>query len=140
MNTFLHLVIIAAACAGFFVARHIHRTKRAAEKLVCPIGFDCDKVVHSAYATLWGIHLEVFGMLYYALVALGYATFLVAPAARLPFFSPIALAATAGGLLFSLYLTGVQAFKLRNWCTWCLASAGICAIIFAAVFALAGFL
>lgn len=33
--------------------------------------------------------------------------------------------------LFSAYLTFIQAFTLRQWCTWCLISAGLCTLIFA---------
>ena len=32
---------------------------------------------------------------------------------------------------FSIYLTLLQAFVLKNWCTWCIISACICASIFA---------
>ena len=41
-----------------------------------------------------------------------------------------ALALTTAAFLFSLYLTFIQGFVLREWCEWCLVSAFLCAAIF----------
>lgn len=134
-----YVAIIVCGLAGFFVARHIQNTKRRAEKLTCPIGFECDAVVKSKYAKFLGVPVENVGLLYYACIAVGYALFLVVPAlAQLfPLFSLAALAASAAAFLFSLYLTGVQLFALRQWCSWCLVSATLCVVIFAAALTLA---
>lgn len=135
----LYVAIIACAVAGFFIARHIRNTKRRAEKLTCPIGFECDAVVQSAYSKFLGIPVENIGLLYYACIATGYAVFLTIPALvpLFPLFSLAALAASAGAFLFSLYLTGVQLFALKQWCSWCLVSAALCVVIFAAALVLA---
>jgi hypothetical protein len=37
---------------------------------------------------------------------------------------------TIGGFLFSLYLTFVQAFLIKSWCSWCLMSAALSTAIF----------
>lgn len=134
----LYIAIIACAVAGFFVARHIRNTKRRNERLTCPVGFDCDAVVKSKYSKFLGVPVENVGLLYYACIAAGYALFLVVPSlvSLFPLFSLAALAASAAAFLFSLYLTGVQLFALKQWCSWCLVSAGLCVAIFAAAFTL----
>lgn len=131
MNTVPYFIAIAAAISGFLIARHIYRTKRAEQKLICPIGFECDPVVHSSFSHLMGIPLEVGGMCYYAATVIAYALLLVFPSLLSPIVSLGALIVSGGAFLFSLYLTGVQAFALREWCSWCLASAGTSATIFA---------
>lgn len=130
MSGFPYFIIIAAACAGFFIARHIYRAKQAEEKLVCPLGFDCDTVVHSKYSHIMGVPVELGGILYYALIAAAYIVFYVSPTLLSPAVSLAALVVSGSAVLFSLYLTGVQLFALKEWCTWCLASAALCGVIF----------
>lgn len=135
----LSIAVIACAVAGFFVARHIKQKKQRDEKLTCPIGFECDAVVKSKYSKFLGLPVENVGLLYYACIAVGYALFLAVPvlAPLFPLFSLAALAASAAAFLFSLYLTGVQLFALKQWCSWCLVSAGLCVALFAAALMLA---
>jgi len=45
-------------------------------------------------------------------------------------FGPILFPLTLGAFLFSGYLTFIQAFSLKQWCTWCLGSAGLSTTIF----------
>lgn len=134
----LQSIIALAAVAGFFVARHIWAKKRRDERFLCPIGFDCDKVVHSRFSTLFGVHLEVFGMLYYGAIALAYGLFLAFPALYRGNAALATLVASAAAFLFSLYLTGVQLFALKEWCSWCLVSAALCVTIFFSALALVG--
>lgn len=132
MNTIPYLIIIAAGIAGFFISRHIRRKKEKQERIVCPIGFDCDAVVNSKYSRFYGVPLEVGGMVYYAAIAIGYAALFSFPDLFPSAAQFIAFVISGVALLFSIYLTGVQMFALKQWCTWCLISAGICAVIFAA--------
>ena len=71
-------IFILGTC-GFLVARHIYNRKKNAQPLICPIKFDCNAVVHSDYSKFFGVPLEVFGMIYYALVALGYFSLIFIP-------------------------------------------------------------
>jgi uncharacterized membrane protein len=126
-----HTVIILAALGGFILAFYIRHKKQTHEKMVCPIGSDCDAVIYSEYSKFFGIPLEILGLFYYGLVAVGYALFLAFPVLASPLAVFGILTLTTAAFLFSLYLTFIQAFALKQWCTWCLMSAGICAIIFA---------
>jgi len=123
------ILILASAVAGLFIAAFIHFKKRLAAPLVCPIGHSCDPVVHSNYSLFMHIPVEILGLLYYTLTALAYALSLIYPQVHS---SGLALSLAAISLiafLFSLYLTFVQAIILREWCSWCLISAGLCTVI-----------
>jgi hypothetical protein len=80
------------------------------------------------------VPLEYWGMLYYSVVFLSYLVFLIFPEVTVHrmFVFGIALA-TAFAFLFSIYLTAIQTLVLKHFCSWCLASAGLCTIIFSAV-------
>ncbi len=135
MATIFYTLIVFTAFCGFLLAFYIRHKKSSSEKLVCPIGSDCDAVVHSEYSRFFGIPVELLGVLYYGLAAISYGIFLSAPYLVSPFILFAVLVVTTTALLFSLYLTFIQAFVLRQWCTWCLTSAGFCLIIFGSAIA-----
>ncbi len=119
------------AVCGFAIARHIHKHKKPEHgPLICPVGFDCNTVVHSDYSKFLGMHLEVIGMAYFAAISILYFAliFLTGPIASS--LSLIALVGSAGSFVFSLYLISVQAFILKKGCSWCLTEAAISILIF----------
>lgn len=132
----VYILIVFAAFGGFLLSAYIHHKKTRNEKMLCPIGSDCDKVIHSEYSYFFGIPVELLGLVYYGLIGLTYGLFILLPELALPIFIFSVLVLTTIALLFSLYLTFIQAFVLKEWCTWCLISAGFCLIIF--IFALLG--
>lgn len=124
------LLAIFAAFAGFSIASYIRNKKRSNQHLVCHVGSDCSAVVHSDFSKFLGIPVELLGMLYYGLTAIGHGTLLAFPG-FLPMWSPLFLLALAlVGFLFSAYLIFIQAFTLKQWCTWCIFSACLCTVIF----------
>ncbi len=131
MNGILHIILIFAAFGGFLLAFYIRHKKQSHEKMICPLDSDCDAVIYSEYSKFFGIPVEILGLFYYGLVATSYVLFLVFPTLALPLLVFSILALTTTAFLFSLYLTFIQAFALKQWCTWCLMSAGLCAVIFA---------
>lgn len=134
-----HIILIFAAFGGFLLSFYIRHKKRSHEKMTCPLDSDCDAVIYSEYSRFFGIPVEILGLLYYGLVAVSYALFLVIPALASPLVVFSVLALTTAAFLFSLYLTFIQAFALKQWCAWCLMSAGLCTIIFATVLGVSEF-
>lgn len=125
-----YTLIVGAALAGGGIAAYIYRKKRAHSRLVCPLKADCDSVVQSDYARFFGVPVELLGIAYYSLIAASYATIAAIPAVAVPPFVFALLSLTAAAFLFSLYLTFIQAFAIKQWCSWCLVSAGLCTLIF----------
>ncbi|MDP3731164.1 MAG: vitamin K epoxide reductase family protein [bacterium] len=136
--TFYYISILAAL-GGFFLAFYIHRKKTAHRPLVCPLKSNCDAVIHSRYSKFFGIPVELLGMFYYVLVAASYVIFLKFPELMPSVVVFGVLFMTSAAFVFSLYLTFIQAFVLKQWCTWCLMSAGLCTVIFVSVLSGSGF-
>lgn len=128
---FAYIVIIIAAVSGFILAAYLGRKKKTHQSMVCPLHGDCEAVIQSEYSRFLGIPVEWLGMLYYVIIAFSYAVFLIWPALAIPSVVFIVLSLSTAAFLFSLYLTFIQIALLRELCTWCLTSAGICTIIFA---------
>ena len=130
MGILLHIILILLAFGGFALSFFIYKKKHTNEVLVCPIGADCNTVVHSDYSRFFGIPLEYIGMFYYGAIAASYSVFLLIPSITLPALALAILSLTSVALLFSAYLTFIQAFNLKQWCTWCLMSAALSMFIF----------
>ena len=108
-----------------------HKKKKKKEKMVCYIGTDCDKVIHSRYSSVLGVPLEVLGVAYYLFLSL------MVIATHLGSFTlfgfmifDIVLIFSITAFVFSLYLTYIQGFVIRDWCEFCLISAFMSTIIF----------
>lgn len=87
----------------------------------------CDLVTGSAYATLLGVPIALFGVLYYAgvlVLLLQYRGTGGTRAARL------VLTLTGGATLVSLYLAYLQFFVIRALCPFCLVSGAISLLLF----------
>lgn len=130
MSNLPYVILIFAAFAGFIVSFNIFRKKRTKKPLVCPLKSDCNTVINSRFSSLLGIPLEIWGMIYYGLIAVSYGGIIAFPNLIHPSLLFVTLSLTTIGFLFSIYLTCVQAFAIRQWCVWCLTSAGLCTIIF----------
>lgn len=125
----LKLLLILTALAGFLLTLYILRKKHGHQKMVCPIGGKCESVMHSEYAHFLGVPLEYIGLTYYAIIFFAYGVFFFFPYLASPLAIFILLGLTITAFLFSLYLTFIQAFTLREWCTLCLTSEGFCIVI-----------
>lgn len=124
------LLAIFAAFAGFSIASYIRNKKRSNQHLVCHVGSDCSAVVHSDFSKFFGIPVELLGMFYYGLTAVAHGVALAFPGFLHEWSSLFMLTLALIGFLFSAYLIFIQAFALKQWCTWCIFSACLCTLIF----------
>lgn len=125
---YLHISIIILGICGFILANYIHNKKKFKKPLICPLRFKCTKVIESNYSRIFNIPIEIFGMIYYFLITVGYV-FLVLNLVNTVLYGLLFVMST-GALLFSLYLIMVQWLLIREWCTWCLSSAIVSTLIF----------
>jgi len=139
MENFSREIIVFLGFAGFLLAFYIRHKKKSREKMVCPMKFNCDDVIYSKYSKFLGIPLEILGLLYYGGISISYGLFVIYPNLATTTISILILVITSCAFLFSIYLTVVQAFVLKKWCSWCLFSASLCVAIFLAGFYAAGF-
>lgn len=124
--------IIVLSFFGFWISWYIYSKKKRKQPLVCIIGKDCNQVVRSKYNALFGVPNEVVGMVYYAATALG-ALLLWSGKQQTLFAIPVWSAlVVAGGIAAasSIILLFIQAFVIRQWCDYCIASALVTLAIF----------
>ncbi len=103
--------------------------------LSCPGGADgCDKVLNSAWGSLFGQPLSLFGFLAYTAVLILAVLPLVRPAdSRDPLVqrSSWALTLTSLGMaVFSLLLMGLMVFQIKAFCPFCVLSAVLSLALF----------
>jgi uncharacterized membrane protein len=108
------------------------------ENSVCSINaiFDCVTVAQSEYSVLLGIPVAVWGILFYSALLIG----VLGVVWRIPFHKVLKFmrphcvlsfvrCGAYFGLLFSFYLTYVEAFEIRVYCPLCLAQQVIIIVI-----------
>jgi len=127
-NTTKALVILTGA--GIIVAGYLTLKTADPGSVVCSIGGGCETVLSSQYAKIAGFPVAGLGLLWYmtllAVTWLVYAKRVWSPL--------VAMIWVSGGLLFSLYLLYVSRFLIGAYCTWCLVSLGLVALISLLVF------
>jgi protein-disulfide isomerase/uncharacterized membrane protein/rhodanese-related sulfurtransferase len=123
--------LFALSLVGLFISSYLLWVYTSpSHPLVC-LGTGCDTVRASPYAHVMGYPMPMFGVLMYSAVAL------------LLFAEPLMASWTARGIrflvlailgvafLFSVYLTGLEAFVIHAWCEWCVTSAIVVTLMLA---------
>lgn len=121
MNTWYIVITAALGLFGFWIADKISQMKKKDKPITCPIGYECDSVVRGPYSKFLGIPVAEIGRVYYILVAAFYITHAFVLFPQNAIF--IAVLVTGLATMFSLYLTAIQLFVVKKWCSWCLMSA-----------------
>jgi len=122
--TFIVLAFAGLVNASYLTYKHFQK-----KPLVCPINHDCNAVVESKWGHMFGVRNEILGLLFYAGMLLGGVVNAAVPLA-IPRLSLYLLIGASVGLAFSVFLTLLQKFVVRNYCFYCLISALISLLIF----------
>ena len=122
--TFIVLSLAGLINASYLTYKHYQK-----KPLVCPINHDCNAVVESKWGNIFGVRNEVLGVLFYAGMLLCGILFITAPSSILKLNIYI-LVGAFGGLGFSIFLTLLQKFVIKDFCFYCLISAGISLLLF----------
>lgn len=113
------LKLAVLSLAGAVLSAYLWQAKVGATSLVCgPVG-DCVTVNSSAFSEVLGVPVALLGMLMYLSLA---AILLVVWRRPYTVLLNLGFALALAGALFSLYLTGIEAFLLGAYCVWCLTS------------------
>lgn len=126
------MVVTLLALIGFFVALYLWAHNAGLTgPIVCGVG-DCATVQSSEYATLGPVPVSSIGVLGYV-VLIGLSFMGLQPAHRESrLIGGLLLAGSAGGVVFSAYLTYLEAFVIHAWCQYCVISAILITLIFLA--------
>ena len=99
-----YIFTILSALTGLWITIQIFCEKRENKPMVCPLGASCETVVKSEFSTFLGVGLEIYGAIYYALIALIYTAILVILPYELPdMIKFIINGLSIGAFLFSIY-------------------------------------
>jgi len=137
MRRFLPLIIISLSVAGLAVAGFSLAHKQSfVSGAFCTLGetFNCDVVNKGPYSELFGIPVALIGVVGYGLIAA--AAFMHHRNPEDRGFPAFILLSSVGGMGFSGYLTGIEAFVLQTWCLLCLTSQTIMAALLVAAIVL----
>lgn len=124
------IIITILALAGFAIASYsfLHNQYLASGEF-CTIGatFNCDIVNRGPFSKILGVPVALIGVLGYLFLAAAGGYLVDHPEDRS--MRVFLLLAALGGLVFSLYLSGIEAFVLKTWCLLCLTSQFIIILI-----------
>ncbi len=126
------MVVAVLSLVGFFVAFYLLAHHMGwVGSLICGVG-DCAAVQASKWSSVGPVPTSAIGMVgYVALMAVAIVglqpAYISAPwvGKSLLLFSSLALA-------YSVFLTYLEAFVIHAWCQWCVTSAILVVVIFAA--------
>lgn len=126
------MVIAILSLAGFFVAFYmLAHSLGWTGPLVCGVG-DCATVQSSKYARIGPLPVPALGLVGYMLI-LGTAFLGIQPGHRnATMVSRALVGLSTVALLFSGYLTYLEAYVIHAWCQWCVISAVLATLIFIA--------
>lgn len=99
--------------------------------IACGQSGDCERVATSPWAVLFGVPVAAYGVAGY-LALMGVALFGLGEGWLRRAEPTYGLLGLSGiGVLFSIYLTYLEAAVIHAWCRWCVTSAIVICLIFA---------
>lgn len=114
------------ATFGAGVATYIAIADSGGGSPVCIAGgHGCQTVAESSYSHVLGINIAIFGII-------GYVMLLACALLRGDGARMVGFLAALVGFGYSLYLTQLELFKIEAICQWCVASAALMTLLFAA--------
>jgi uncharacterized membrane protein len=124
------MAIAVLALVGLLIAVYLTLFKLGYLGILqCSVG-GCEKVQASRWAEFLGLPVAAWGVGAYA-VLLALALLGVQPRLQAERWLALALSGVAGvGVVFSAWLTYLEAFVIHAWCQWCVVSAILISLIF----------
>ncbi len=117
---YFNIIFVILVFLGIVDSIYLIYKNRPNKTLTCPLNSDCNAVLQSKWNKFLGVKNEIWGLLYYigilSLFGLLVYGFLE---------KEILFGAISFGVLYSGFLTYVQIFKIKEYCLYCLFSAGI---------------
>lgn len=124
--SFLALATAGILICSFLIYKH-YKKKRA--PLICPLHHDCSVVTESKWSHIFYFRNETLGGLYYVSMLVGMVTTLWSETLGELFLKLLPFA-TGFGIFFSAFLVGVQVFKIKDYCFYCMLSALLTVLLF----------
>lgn len=129
---FLTLGIIISAIGGLLLSLYISKNKHSDDHMVCPLGQSCAPLVNGRFSRFLGMPIEKIGIAFYISVIVIYLATLFR---TVPDWVLVVGVLMSGiSFAFSMYLTIIQLFIVKKWCTISLFSTAITFLIIVLAF------
>lgn len=117
-DAFLMFFVVAGLLVSIYALRQ-HYAPLGTSACNVNATFSCDLVNKGPYGEIFGFPVAAIGLIGYLMIGIVTFQFLKT---KDPVLGKAMLFLLAGGMLFSLYLTSLEAFVIHGWCVACLAS------------------
>ena len=124
-----YYILIVLGFLGLVDTLYIYHKNQLPGPMSCPLNSNCTAVLQSKWNKFLGVKNEVWGIIYFSLIfSLG--IFYILGLFSFIDLNFIILPAVILGFIYSIFLTGIQFFKIKEYCFYCLLSAGINLVLF----------
>lgn len=124
------LFIALFALGGIYVAGTVYLFTIGYLLELCAPGGGCAVVQGSRWSRFLGVPVAAWGVVGYALIFLTAVAGVVGPLSRRAWTGTVLFLLATAALLFTGYLSALEAFVIGAWCRWCVLSAIIVSVIF----------
>lgn len=121
-NTGIRMTIPVLGLTGMGISSYLIYVHYNEIETICLPNFECDFVLSSPYAQMWGIPISVLGLFIYAVMTLLGFWLLFERSEGQDLISLGIYAIALSGTLFTAYLYYLEIFVLHAFCTWCVGS------------------
>ena len=126
----LNRAIFFLALVGFAISTYLFYTYIQEKPIVC-LNTGCEVVRDSPYSYVLGIPLPAFGLaMYFVVLVISFLKTTLDKKEHLRLAKKLIFISSAIGFLSSAYLTYLEAFVIKAYCIWCIASAVVVTLIF----------
>lgn len=114
---------------GFLISAYLLWTYLTGAPIACSVG-GCELVRESPYSYIWGIPQPLLGVVFYftIMVLAGFNDWI--RKTSIIKIDSLFVLITASGFSYSIYLTYLEAFVIRAYCVWCVASTVLATSLF----------
>jgi len=125
----LYYILVVLAILGMIDSLYIYHKNKQVAPMTCPLNSDCNAVLKSKWNKFLGVKNEIWGFLYFLFIFC-VSIFYILNLFSFINFDIIIFSVVTFGFLYSLFLIYVQIFKIKEYCLYCLYSAGINLLMF----------
>lgn len=116
----MHKGLVLVSFLGLLVSGYLFIHYVSPEPISCISGEGCLAAQLSDFASFLNIPTPAYGVVFYLILGILGALWSGATKKKI---LPLLVILVGSGLAVSLFLSGIEAFVLKAWCSWCVASA-----------------
>ncbi|MDA1169228.1 MAG: hypothetical protein O3A36_02745 [bacterium] len=116
----MHKGLVGTAFLGLLLSGYLLIAYVSPEPVPCVSGGGCQAAQQSKYSSFLNVPTPAYGMIFYISLAILASLWNEDTKNKI---LPLLVILVSSGLAVSAFLTYIEAFVLKAWCSWCVASA-----------------